>query len=166
MEGDHLSYGGKVGVENLVPGDVSRGEPWLRAGARSPVTGTQSCDEQGEEETCRMAHSPRLSPSGPRRIRHSSIWPNGENITRISFSLHFFETIPMNNFLSSTARRQKSGVSKGHFTFLLGIKALSLRSAGSPGCPFRDPGHLPLPGTVAILPPAPPLQLVCSLSVY
>lgn len=139
MEGDQLSYGGKVGVENLVPGDVSRGEPWLRAGARSPVTGTQSCDEQGEEETCRTAHSPRLSPSGPRRIRHSSIWPNGENITRISFSLHFFETIPMNNFLSSTARRQKSGVSKGHFTFFLGQGFVTAFSR-IPRLPLQRPG--------------------------
>lgn len=48
-------------------------------------------------------HKPLLSPSGPRRIRHSSICPNAENMTRMSFSLHFFDTMPMNNFLSSTA---------------------------------------------------------------
>lgn len=48
-------------------------------------------------------HAPLLSPSGPLRIRHSSICPNAENMTRMSFSLHFFDTMPMNSFLSSTA---------------------------------------------------------------
>lgn len=52
-------------------------------------------------------HPPLLSPSGPRRIRHSSIWPNAENMTRMSFSLHFFDTMPMNSFLSSTAAEKK-----------------------------------------------------------
>lgn len=47
--------------------------------------------------------SPRLSPSGPRRIRHSSICPYGENMSRMSFSLHFLEIMPMKSFLSSTA---------------------------------------------------------------
>lgn len=46
---------------------------------------------------------PRLSPSGPLSIRHSSICPYGENISRMSFSLHFLEIIPINSFLSSTA---------------------------------------------------------------
>lgn len=46
---------------------------------------------------------PRLSPSGPRSIRHSSICPYGENMSRMSFSLHFLEIIPINSFLSSTA---------------------------------------------------------------
>lgn len=50
---------------------------------------------------------PRLRPSGPRNILHSSICPNGENMTRISFSLHFLEIIPINNFLSSTAKELK-----------------------------------------------------------
>lgn len=48
-------------------------------------------------------YPPRLSPSGPRSIRHSSICPYGENISRMSFSLHFLEIIPINSFLSSTA---------------------------------------------------------------
>lgn len=51
--------------------------------------------------------SPRLRPSGPRNILHSSICPKGENITRISFSLHFLDIIPINNFLSSTAKESK-----------------------------------------------------------
>lgn len=50
---------------------------------------------------------PRLRPSGPRNILHSSICPKGENITRISFSLHFLDIIPINNFLSSTAKECK-----------------------------------------------------------
>lgn len=50
---------------------------------------------------------PRLSPSGPRNIRHSSICPNEENMTRMSFSVHFLEIIPINSFLSSTAKRVK-----------------------------------------------------------
>lgn len=50
-----------------------------------------------------VRYSPRLSPSGPRSIRHSSICPYGENISRMSFSLHFLEIIPINSFLSSTA---------------------------------------------------------------
>lgn len=50
---------------------------------------------------------PRLKPSGPRNILHSSICPKGENITRISFSLHFLDIIPINNFLSSTAKELK-----------------------------------------------------------
>lgn len=49
------------------------------------------------------AHLPLLWPSGPRRIRHSSIWPKDENIILISFSPYFFETIPMKSFLYSTA---------------------------------------------------------------
>lgn len=53
------------------------------------------------------AHPPLLRPSGPLRIRHSSICPNAENMTRMSFSLHFFDTMPMNNFLSSTAADDK-----------------------------------------------------------
>ena len=53
------------------------------------------------------ALSPLLSPSGPRRIRHSSICPKAENMTRTSFSLHFFDTMPMNNFLSSTAAQSE-----------------------------------------------------------
>lgn len=53
---------------------------------------------------CRaVRYPPRLSPSGPRSIRHSSICPYGENISRMSFSLHFLEIIPINSFLSSTA---------------------------------------------------------------
>lgn len=51
--------------------------------------------------------SPRLSPSGPLRIRHSSICPKGENMTRMSFSLHFLDTMPMNSFLSSTAEQEE-----------------------------------------------------------
>lgn len=50
-----------------------------------------------------VRYPPRLSPSGPRSIRHSSICPYGENISRMSFSLHFLEIIPINSFLSSTA---------------------------------------------------------------
>lgn len=49
------------------------------------------------------AHLPLLWPSGPRRIRHSSICPKDENIILTSFSPYFFETIPMKSFLSSTA---------------------------------------------------------------
>lgn len=49
--------------------------------------------------------SPRLSPSGPLKMRHSSICPKGENMTRMSFSLHFFDTMPINSFLSSTAKK-------------------------------------------------------------
>lgn len=52
--------------------------------------------------------SPRLSPSGPLRIRHSSICPKAENMTRMSFSLHFLDTMPMNSFLSSTAERDEA----------------------------------------------------------
>ena len=51
----------------------------------------------------RVYDLPRLSPSGPRSIRHSSICPYGENISRMSFSLHFLDIIPINSFLSSTA---------------------------------------------------------------
>lgn len=49
------------------------------------------------------AHLPLLWPSGPRRIRHSSICPKDENIILTSFSPYFFETIPTKSFLSSTA---------------------------------------------------------------
>jgi len=49
------------------------------------------------------AHLPLLWPSGPRRIRHSSICPKDKNIILISFSPYFFEIIPMKSFLSSTA---------------------------------------------------------------
>lgn len=49
------------------------------------------------------SHLPLLWPSGPRRIRHSSICPKDENIILTSFSPYFFETIPMKSFLSSTA---------------------------------------------------------------
>lgn len=48
-------------------------------------------------------HLPLLWPSGPRRIRHSSICPKDENIILTSFSPYFFETIPTKSFLSSTA---------------------------------------------------------------
>ncbi len=51
--------------------------------------------------------SPRLSPSGPRSMRLSSIWPYGENMSLMSFSLHFFEIIPINSFLSSIAEIQE-----------------------------------------------------------
>lgn len=56
---------------------------------------------------CTVRVSPRLSPSGPLKMRHSSICPKAENMTRMSFSLHFFDTMPMNSFLSSTAERKE-----------------------------------------------------------
>jgi len=66
------------------------------------------CKRQHPEENSQKGSClPRLSPSGPRNILHSSICPKGENITRISFSLHFFDIIPINNFLSSTAKKSK-----------------------------------------------------------
>ncbi len=58
-------------------------------------------------KVCTVRVSPRLSPSGPLKMRHSSICPKAENMTRMSFSLHFFDTMPMNSFLSSTAERKE-----------------------------------------------------------
>lgn len=60
---------------------------------------------------------PRLRPSGPRNILHSSICPKGENITRISFSLHFLDIIPINNFLSSTAKKSKDNSITSKYVF-------------------------------------------------
>lgn len=102
---DHFGYRVKFSLDNLLTWDILQVDFLLYVMPAFPLTVTQSSNYHLRKETLQRAHSPRLSPSGPRRIRHSSIWPNGENITLISFSLHFFETIPMNNFRSSTARR-------------------------------------------------------------
>lgn len=102
---DHFGYREKFSLDNLLTWDILQADFLLYVMPASPLTVIQSSNYHLRKETLQRAHSPRLSPSGPRRIRHSSIWPNGENITLISFSLHFFETIPMNNFRSSTARR-------------------------------------------------------------
>lgn len=48
-------------------------------------------------------YPPRLVPSGPRKIRHSSICPKGENIIRTSFSPYFLDTMPIKSLRSSTA---------------------------------------------------------------
>lgn len=74
---------------------------------------------------------PRLSPSGPRSIRHSSICPYGENISRMSFSLHFLEIIPMNSFLSSTAAFS----TKQHQTHLLCVKVNAIQHST---CTFAE----------------------------
>lgn len=70
-----------------------------------------SCERQHPASSncpkCFLLCLPRLRPSGPLNILHSSICPKGENITRISFSLHFLDIIPINNFLSSTAKEPK-----------------------------------------------------------
>ncbi len=69
-----------------------------------------------------LEFSPRLSPSGPLSMRLSSIWPYGENMSLMSFSLHFFEIIPINSFLSSIAEIQEKCVMgaqplRGHCLF-------------------------------------------------
>lgn len=75
---------------------------------RNSWNATLRCKKQHPVENSQKGSClPRLSPSGPRNILHSSICPKGENITRISFSLHFFDIIPINNFLSSTAKKSK-----------------------------------------------------------
>ena len=61
-------------------------------------------------------YPPRLNPSGPLNIRHSSICPNEENMTRMSFSVHFLEIIPINSFLSSTAERVKHRKFERYYT--------------------------------------------------
>ncbi len=58
---------------------------------------------------CTVRFSPRLSPSGPLKMRHSSICPKAENMTRMSFSLHFFDTMPMNSFRLPPLREKKGG---------------------------------------------------------
>lgn len=71
------------------------------------------CAEGGSREANNtapilIAHLPLLWPSGPRRIRHSSIWPKEENIILTSFSPYFFETIPIKSFRSSTAAKRRN----------------------------------------------------------
>ena len=50
-------------------------------------------------------HWPLLVPSGFLRIVSSSIEPKGKNMSRKSSSFMVLESIPMNNFLSSEARK-------------------------------------------------------------
>lgn len=85
--------------------------PWGAGGimerAEMPPWAQKAAPSEEPWTVSKASCLPRLRPSGPRNILHSSICPKGENITRISFSLHFLDIIPINNFLSSTAKKSK-----------------------------------------------------------
>ena len=54
-----------------------------------------------------IADLPRLWPFWSRKTVQSSILPKGANIIFTSFSLNFFDNIPINNFLSSANNTKK-----------------------------------------------------------
>ena len=62
------------------------------------------------------AISPLLWPFESLNTVQSSMTPNGANIIRISFSFSFFDNIPTNNFLSSTATNGKQQLER---TFII-----------------------------------------------
>lgn len=51
---------------------------------------------------------PLLTPFGSRSTEHSSMAPKGSNISLMSGSDIFFDSIPMNSFLSATNKKKKN----------------------------------------------------------
>lgn len=50
----------------------------------------------------KLSRLPLLTPFGSRRTEHSSMAPNGSNISLMSGSEIFFDSMPMKSFLSVT----------------------------------------------------------------
>lgn len=75
-------------------------------------------------------------------MRHSSIWPKGENMTRMSFSLHFLETIPMNSFRSSTAVGREHCERCPAFTLSYAYLRGGVVQTFPPACPLALPAVL------------------------
>lgn len=95
--------------------------------------GVQGKESWGESWTVMdVLCLPRLKPSGPLSILHSSICPKDENITRMSFSLHFLDIIPIKSFLSSTAKKLKNKIITSKAAPAANRDSQSSRVLGSP----------------------------------